>query len=380
MDQGVTKGTEGSGFICQPCFVTANAKTCAHCGEAITSGKTLQSSDGKYYHEACWEAHKAAGGNKTRTRTSGGQNKPSTDNICAACGQEIRSNSHKVRMAGAVYHKECLRCASCNADLNKQQPFQVDGHLMCKPCAETNSFPTCKHCGKLIKAGQACVEDSKGNQYHEACYDEKTKADHITCDRCSKVIKSGAIIRDVDLHGQHNGKVYCKPCWGEKNRESDAAHAAEVRKSLRDSEKERAGMPNSAAAGKSLKQIEAGLAPGQGLVAVGGELTTVTRHTPSAGQAVGHAGGKPLPEAMEQDLAKVKRESAADRISKQVETNAALVGQTIEGIRFEKQGFCNADLIGDFKKRDIVIGTKEGTYKKTFSGKIQVVLYLFSAG
>jgi hypothetical protein len=98
MDQGVTKGTEGAGFICAPCFTTANAKVCAVCSEAITSGKTLQGSDGSYYHETCWGAHQAAGGNKSRSRTDGGQNKLSTDQICTGCGLEIRSNSHKVSM------------------------------------------------------------------------------------------------------------------------------------------------------------------------------------------------------------------------------------------------------------------------------------------
>ena len=101
-------------------------------------------------------------------------------------------------MSGAVYHQECLRCAACNTDLNKQQPYQVDGNLMCKPCAETDEFPVCKQCGKLVKSG-ACAVDAHGNSYHEECYAEKTKPDQPTCERCLKAIKSGSIIHDIDL-------------------------------------------------------------------------------------------------------------------------------------------------------------------------------------
>jgi hypothetical protein len=127
-------------------------------------------------------------------------------------------------MSGAVYHQECLRCAACNTDLNKQQPYQVDGNLMCKPCAETDEFPVCKQCGKLVKSG-ACAVDAHGNSYHEECYAEKTKPDQPTCERCLKAIKSGSIIHDIDLNGKKNGKVYHKSCWEVKVRESDAAHA-----------------------------------------------------------------------------------------------------------------------------------------------------------
>jgi len=140
---------------------------------------------------------------------------------------------------------------------------------------------------------------------------------------------------------------------------------------MRDSERSgTAGTAKSAAPTNSLKDIEAGLHEGQGLVLAGGNPVIVTRNARTTGPTVSHTGA--LPAALEQDLAKVQRETAADRIGKQVETNALLVGETIEGIRFEKQGFCNTDLIGDYKKKDTVIGTKEGTYKKTFSGKIQV--------
>ena len=150
-------------------------------------------------------------------------------------------------------------------------------------------------------------------------------------------------------------------------READAAHAEEIRRQAKETKEESRAPPKS----RSLKEIESGLSEGEGLVAFGGEVTTVTRHAPTTGPTISHYGSEKLPDALERDLAKVKRDSASARVEKHIE-GQVLEGMCIDGIRFEKNGFCSKDVFETFKRKEVKIGTKEGSYKKTFSGAIAV--------
>jgi len=352
----------GSGYLCKPCYVRENCETCAYCNEAITSG-SMVSAGGKKYHSACYEKKQSGVGFTAAKQTTPEGAKVSTKPTCTICNQEITSGA--VRIGGKPFHQACFKCSGCQTPLNGKPFFDVDGSYMCKTCAEDSQYPTCFACGELIKSS-GFMEDAQGNKYHGKCYSQQTKANADTCARCNKLITKGALVRARDLSGNLTGEVYHKACHEEKVREDERAAADKIRAG--GAAAVRAPV---AQAPKSFSEIEKTLEDGTGLLVVGGETHTVTRQAPASGPTVQHAGSMQLPPEMERDLAKVGADKTAARMATHAATTAELEGMVVNGIRFNKNSFCNKDMTGEVKGKTVVIGKQSGTYRVK-NGEIDV--------
>jgi len=360
MASGVQKST---GYLCQPCYVKSNCEICDFCKEPIVEGSMLTAGN-KKYHEACYEK-KQKGIGFTANPDHG---KKEEAIICEKCGTAI-TGSKVIRIGGKPYHQTCFVCASCNVSLESKKFFDVDGEWMCQPCAESDQFETCVACGGPIKGGSYMVDD-QGNKYHNKCYSDQQKSKAETCFRCKKLILKGTLIRDKNINGTPNGNVFHEECYKEHKREEEKAAADKIRAGGA-----AARVAPKAEAPKSLKEIEDGAIKdgATGLITHGGEVHTLHREKSATGAKVEHKGGstgfnnRELPAEMERDLAKVGREKAAVRIAVDISTEADLVGKCIEGINFEKNKFCNAEMKGEQKERGrtstVVIGKKTGTYR-----------------
>jgi len=232
-------------------------------------------------------------------------------------------------MNGSPYHPECITCIGCDKNINGQKIFLTeDGSMMCKACAQGE--PESPHGTGGAAQSPPSRQGTKDDAPQQSLGKESTTKRSAPAPAPAPKQSLKEIEKGLD---SSTGLVTM----------GGAATAISTN-------------PNSIA--NPIPNPDLSLS----LSMMGGELTTVKRAVPATGAAVEHT-GKELPAALEGDLAKVARETAADRIEKQIWTNELLVGKTISEVRFNRNGFCQCDIHGEFKHTRLKIGLKEGSYR-----------------
>ncbi len=152
---------------------------CAHCGQAITSGKYI-TAEGKYYHEDHF--------------------------LCAHCGKPIGSSRY-VKHGGQPFHETCYTeayapcCAECGKPITGDY-IEFKGNIYHELCYNTEHALRCSLCGKAING-----------QYHEDFWGNKTHIYHQdeypSCEYCGRYIafeygRPGEKLGD--------GRIMCSRC------------------------------------------------------------------------------------------------------------------------------------------------------------------------
>ncbi|KAK3587401.1 hypothetical protein CHS0354_028779 [Potamilus streckersoni] len=166
--------------------------------------------------------------------------KPPDQAKCPKCGKSVYAAEERIA-AGKKWHKFCFKCGLCNKLLDSTNSTEHEGELYCKVChgrkygpkgygfgsgAGTLSMDTGEQFGNteaemsnrptevVIGAGSASGTGVKCPRCGKTVYEAEraiglTDAWHKSCCNCKICHKS----IDVTTLSNHEGEIYCKPCY-----------------------------------------------------------------------------------------------------------------------------------------------------------------------
>lgn len=154
-------------------------KTCAHCGERISTDDA-RLIDGEYYCNDCTQ-------------------------YCANCEQYVVTKNTELRYVNGVGYvcESCLdadftKCDWCGDYEPNEDIIEIDDKSYCDSCV-SNHFVECDICGEYEKQRDSTYFD--GNNYCEDCYSERV----TVCDDCGvELLKTDVV--------EHEGNEYCEDC------------------------------------------------------------------------------------------------------------------------------------------------------------------------
>ncbi|XP_063729051.1 four and a half LIM domains protein 1-like [Symsagittifera roscoffensis] len=133
--------------------------------------------------------------------------------LCIRCEQPIKEQ--EVTLYGVKYHSECVRCSSCDIQINNDSIFTRDAKLFCSKCihvaGNTEKTKSCGHCKEEITTDDIFLQLPVKNEakdgempgfsnvlLHETC---------LKCFGCKEHIDYTGTFFD------RNQQFYCKSCY-----------------------------------------------------------------------------------------------------------------------------------------------------------------------
>lgn len=109
---------------------------------------------------------------------------------------------------------ETLTCVCCGAEVHRDDVYYVDGHPLCRDCADEETF-VCDNCGF-----RHWNRDDQGDETLDLCPDCREEY-YVACHVCGRLVRTSEACYDED--DEEGTTPYCEECYQEQV--GDALHS-----------------------------------------------------------------------------------------------------------------------------------------------------------
>ncbi|XP_067951017.1 four and a half LIM domains protein 2-like isoform X2 [Watersipora subatra] len=193
----------GGSLVCEACYNSNFAEQCDLCTKIFKHDMEKVEYNGKKYHTTCFtcmNCKKPIGDKSFMPRDNKFMCMNCYNENCAAkCGScsKIITNS-ALKFEGALFHKECFVCKSCETMLAGSKFTTQDGKPYCQSCYVDLFSKKCELCVKPISGLGTTTKyiSYEGQQWHSQCFQ---------CSQCTKnLVGEGFLLK--------NSKIMCGKC------------------------------------------------------------------------------------------------------------------------------------------------------------------------
>ena len=247
VDTSIIRGDDGEKETCPKCsgkvfeaekMITKRGLyhkkcfACFQCKHQLDYFLAIEGPDDEVYCKVCYGKNYGPGGKNFIGDNTIFPTDESDEDACSRCKGKVFEAEKIVAKCG-VYHKHCMNCSECHANLDAGFFNGPEGEIFCKHCyasqfghkakseykgwmdsktimGEKGEIDSCPRCDGKVFEAEKCP--TKVGPFHKNCY---------SCIECNRKLDSMTCCEGPD------GEIYCKSCYaysfGSKSRSRSRA-------------------------------------------------------------------------------------------------------------------------------------------------------------